>query len=167
VPAGAGRRVGADGNRPGSARLGELPGDPRDVPATVDRVRRGHEQGRCCSGIDRAPNGVGRPEDGRLAHEANLEAEGGAVAGQPFDLLGEVAGDEPHAREARARELAEEHRQDGAAVDRQDGFRPTLRQRPEACAFPGRHHDGLHLAQPERADRDEAADTVANGEVAS
>src|SRR5581483_5458124 len=97
-----------------------------------------------------------------LARVADLDAEAVAVSEQRLDLFRQVARDDGDTLATRRLEVAEDARDDGPAVDRQDRLRPALGQRPQAAAFAGRHHDRLpHPVRPsERSETSPSARSV-------
>jgi hypothetical protein len=70
-------------------------------------VGTGDDRRNARAGRERAADRVGRPVRPRLAHVADADAEGRAVAEQLLDLFREVAGDDGHVLATGGREVAD------------------------------------------------------------
>jgi hypothetical protein len=125
-----GRRIAPHRDRAGGARTRELGRDETHVTRPEHRVRRDHETRQLGTRAEPSLDGVGGAENGGLTDRADVEPEGRTVPGEPLDLLGQMSGHEPHSLALRRTKVVEERCQHGAAVDRQDGLRPTLAHGP-------------------------------------
>ena len=97
----------------------------------------------------------------RAGVRTELEREPRAVADELLHLLGEVSRDDEDALATGGGELAQQRRDHGPAVDRQDRLRPALGQRTETAALSRGHHHGVaSRGEPKRAQGDDAADTI-------
>ena len=109
-----------------------------------DRVRRRDDQRRRRTRGKRPLDRIRGAEHVGLIHEPDLQSEGRAAANELFDLLGEMARDQPDATKLRGGEVSQKRGNHRPTVDRQDRLRPQLGQRTKARAFACRHHDGVH-----------------------
>src|SRR5690348_17748305 len=99
-----------------------------------------------------AQHRVGRTEAGRLPYELDRVRQ---RFDQPLDLVGEMAGhDDDPLTEA---ELVQEGHDDGAPVDREDGLRPAVGQRPQPRPLAGGHDDCFYCVSLSTSSRIAAA----------
>ena len=98
----------------------------------------------------RATDGVGGADSLRLDNDPDLV---GKRREQLLDLLGQMADHDDEGVEAARGKLVQERHDYRPAVDRKNGLRPPLGQRPQPGAQPGRHHDrDGHALRSERSE---------------
>ena len=128
----------------GSRRPAPLGQERREGGAGEDVVGAGDQRGSPGAAGEGAAHGVGGTVGPRLADVADPDAERRAVAQQLLDLLGEVAGHHRHVVAPCASEIAQQRRDHGTSVDREDRLRPALADRPHAGSGSRGHDDRLH-----------------------
>src|SRR5437868_233945 len=114
-----------------------------DVAATEDRVGGRNDERRRRPRGESARDGVCRAVRPRLPREREFGSES-RTGEERLDLLREVPDDDGHGRATSRSQLADDGHDDRPAADRKYGLGPAVRERAQAPALAGRHHDRLH-----------------------